>query len=361
MKIKISMLLILLALFVGCASDDDDEEGENRNDSDNSGAVDDQPGQPDEESPEPSDTDQKPEEKPDEDKGSFCFAGGALLYENEQQFVPCGSGEGRFQRQVCQSGKFVNAGDCIDGLVDIPATEFLMGCNETLESSCNQDNVPQHTVKVSAFTIDRFEVTVETFEACIAAGACTNGNAEEPQYRTSEETDSCNIGNPDRANHPVNCVTWYGAKALCEWRGMRLPTEAEWEAAARSGKPQIYPWGNTPSASCDVAVMRSSANGCGFNSTFPIGSKPAGATESGLYDMAGNAAEFTNDWYLPGFYSTEEASSDDTQGPAEPDQNAFKVVRGGSYIYGDDKMRASFRSGAGMDDTAIDFGFRCVK
>ena len=231
----------------------------------------------------------------------------------------------------------------------------------TLESKCNQDNVPQHTVRVSAFTIDRFEVTAALFEACIEAGACTNGNADEPQYRTSEDTDSCNIGNPDRANHPVNCVTWYGAKALCEWRGMRLPTEAEWETAAKSGKPQIYPWGNSPAASCDVAVMRSSANGCGFNSTFPIGSKPAGATENGLYDMAGNVAEFTNDWYLAGFYSTDEASQADTQGPGEPDQNAFKVVRGGSYIYGDDKMRASFRSGAGMDDSAIDFGFRCVK
>ena len=77
--------------------------------------------------------------------------------------------------------------------------------------------------------------------------------------------------------------------------------------------------------------------------------------------MAGNVAEFTNDWYLAGFYSTDEASQADTQGPGEPDQNAFKVVRGGSYIYGDDKMRASFRSGAGMDDSAIDFGFRCVK
>lgn len=359
MKIKISMLLILLLLFVGCAGDEDDEGGEVMNDSDNAGAVDDTPELPDDDTAGPSDD--RPEERPDEDKGSFCFAGGALLYENEQQFIPCGSGEGKFQRQICQNGKFVNAGDCISGLVDIPASEFMMGCNETLESKCNQDNVPQHTVRVSAFTIDRFEVTVALFEACIEAGACTNGNADEPQYRTSEDTDSCNIGNPDRANHPVNCVTWYGAKALCEWRGMRLPTEAEWETAAKSGKPQIYPWGNSPAASCDVAVMRSSANGCGFNSTFPIGSKPAGATENGLYDMAGNVAEFTNDWYLAGFYSTDEASQDDTQGPGEPDQNAFKVVRGGSYIYGDDKMRASFRSGAGMDDSAIDFGFRCVK
>ena len=346
-------------IFAGCASDEDDEGGEVMNDSDNAGAVDDTPELPDDDTAGPSDD--RPEERPDEDKGSFCFAGGALLYENEQQFIPCGSGEGKFQRQICQNGKFVNAGDCISGLVDIPASEFMMGCNETLESKCNQDNVPQHTVRVSAFTIDRFEVTVALFEACIEAGACTNGNADEPQYRTSEDTDSCNIGNPDRANHPVNCVTWYGAKALCEWRGMRLPTEAEWETAAKSGKPQIYPWGNSPAASCDVAVMRSSANGCGFNSTFPIGSKPAGATENGLYDMAGNVAEFTNDWYLAGFYSTDEASQADTQGPGEPDQNAFKVVRGGSYIYGDDKMRASFRSGAGMDDSAIDFGFRCVK
>ena len=346
-------------IFAGCAGDEDDEGGEVMNDSDNAGAVDDTPELPDDDTAGPSDD--GPEERPDEDKGSFCFAGGALLYENEQQFIPCGSGEGKFQRQICQNGKFVNAGDCISGLVDIPASEFMMGCSETLESKCNQDNVPQHTVSVSAFTIDRFEVTVALFEACIEAGACTNGNADEPQYRTSEDTDSCNIGNPDRANHPVNCVTWYGAKALCEWRGMRLPTEAEWETAAKSGKPQIYPWGNSPAASCDVAVMRSSANGCGFNSTFPIGSKPAGATENGLYDMAGNVAEFTNDWYLAGFYSTDEASQADTQGPGEPDQNAFKVVRGGSYIYGDDKMRASFRSGAGMDDSAIDFGFRCVK
>ena len=107
--------------------------------------------------------------------------------------------------------------------------------------------------------------------------------------------------------------------------------------------------------------MKSSANGCGSNTTSPVGSKPDGASGLGINDLSGNVAEYTADWYEKNFYSTDEASQKDTQGPAEPEKDKYRVIRGGSYIYGESHTRASFRSSAKLDDPAIDFGFRCVK
>lgn len=305
-------------------------------------------------------TDTDDDEKTDVDQGLFCYSGGAVLYEGDQQFKMCPGDFNRVQKQICTNGKWVDEGDCILNYAVVPDSWFKMGCDPAIEGTCEEDNVPVHEPRLSEYSIDKFEVTVERFEQCIAAKACSNDNMEQPHYRTSNESYSCNIGNDERKNHPANCVTWYGAKAFCEWAGMRLPTEAEWEKAARSGNIQIYPWGNEPEPDCDYAIMKTVSNGCGFNVTFPVGTLPKGLSPFGLFDMGGNVAEYVSDWYDPEFYSSENAEDRDVSGPAEPGSDQFRVCRGGSYIYGEARMRTSFRSGCKMDDPAIDFGFRCA-
>jgi Uncharacterized conserved protein len=352
---KTALLFMLLAfLFAACGSDEEEET--NLNDNENIE-------EPDDAIPDAIVNDSEKEESDeDEDKApeSFCYAGGAVLYEGATQFRVCPGDNEKFQKQICKNGRWVDEGDCVFGSVTIPAGSFKMGCNGDLEGSCPEDTVPVHDVNLSSYVMDKFEVPVELFELCMAENICTNDDPEKPHYRTSAESDKCNIGNSERLNHPANCVTWHGAKAYCEWLGKRLPTEAEWENAAKSGKVQIYPWGNTPVASCDNTVMKSEANGCGSNVTSPIGSKAAGVSEHGIFDLSGNVAEYTNDWYEKKFYSTEEASNTDPQGPAEPEKDKYKVIRGGSYIYGENHTHASFRGSAKLDDPAIDFGFRCV-
>ena len=354
---KTALLFIFLAFFfAACGSEDEEETGSNDNGNESTEDPDDS--LPDVVS------DGNGMEKPDEDTEntpeSFCYSGGAVLYEGATQFKLCPDNSEKFQKQLCKNGKWVDDGDCVSGSVTIPAGSFKMGCDKDIEGSCPENTVPVHEVALSSYVMDKFEVPVELFELCMAENVCTNDNADEPHYRTSSDSYQCNIGNPERKNHPVNCVTWYGAKAYCEWLGKRLPTEAEWENAAKSGKVQIYPWGNTPVASCGNTVMDESARGCGSNTTSPIGSKAAGVSEHGIFDLSGNVAEYTIDWYEKKFYSTEEASKADTQGPAEPESDKYKVIRGGSYIYGESHTRASFRASAKLDDSAIDFGFRCV-
>ena len=353
---KTALLFIIFSAFIFAACGSDEDEEINLNDSDNTE-------EPDDALPDAIVVDNG-QETPDEDTEntpeSFCYSGGAILYEGASQFKVCPGDSEKFQQQICKNGKWVDEGDCVSGSAAIPAASFKMGCDKDLEGECPEDAVPVHEVALSSYVMDKFEVPVELFELCMAENVCTNDDPEKPHYRTSAEFDKCNIGNPDRKNHPANCVTWYGAKAYCEWLGKRLPTEAEWENAAKSGRVQIYPWGNNPAASCDNTVMKGEANGCGSNTTSPIGSKASGISEHGIFDLSGNVSEYTEDWYEKKFYSTEEASLQDTQGPAEPEKDKYKVIRGGSYIYGENHARSSFRGSAKLDAMDTDFGFRCV-
>lgn len=366
MKTKLFLFFLILSFLIACGSDEEEDEaqGAETQDSDAGETSENSAETPDNSLPEVPEDDSG-SETPDEEKQPeySCYAGGALLYEGEQQFKICEDDPEKFQKQLCQNGRLVDDGGCVSGTVSVPAGSFKMGCDETIEKKCPEDTVPLHEVGLSGYVMDKFEVTVGLFQKCIDENVCTNENAEEPHYRTSSENDQCNIGNPDRLNHPANCVTWYGAKAYCEWLGKRLPTEAEWEYAAKSGKSAMYPWGDTPKASCKNNVMydETKGDGCGNNVTFPIGSRADGVSEHGIYDLAGNVTEYTNDWYEKNFYSTAEAAQKDTQGPAEPEKNKSKVVRGGSFIYGEDRARSSFRSSAELDGSAINFGFRCVK
>ena len=146
------------------------------------------------------------------------------------------------------------------------------------------DVKPRHTVTVNSFEMAKTLVTVEQYKVCVDAKACTVPSAGP----------DCNWGVPGRGKHPVNCVDWQQAQTFSAWEGGRLPTEAEWEYAARSGgRDQKYPWGDSP-PTCEKAVFK----GCGTG-TAPVCSKPAGNTAQGLCDAAGNVWEWMEDRYHP--------------------------------------------------------------
>lgn len=303
-------------------------------------------------------------EKPDKDTdpGSFCFSGDAILYEGDQQFTMCSSDFNRVQKQICKNGKWVNEGSCILNYAVVPDGEFLMGCDLEKEGRCEENNVPVHELRLSEYSIDKFEVSTERYEQCIASGYCNNDDPEKPHYQTASDSYKCNIDNSDRENHPANCVSWYGAKAYCEWVEMRLPTEAEWEKAARAGNVQIFPWGNSPEPDCEYAIIKTVSAGCGDNVTYPIGTLPNGISPYGLYNMSGNVAEYVSDWYSSVFYEDEKALARDCSGPEQPEAGfeGYRVCRGGSYLYDGRRSRTAYRSSCKIDSFSSDIGFRCA-
>jgi formylglycine-generating enzyme required for sulfatase activity len=232
---------------------------------------------------------------------------------------------------------------------------YTMGCVSG-DGGCDNDEKPPHRVCVDDFYTGKTEVTVGQFRACVNDGGCAKDN-----FLTKDDGLYCNYGNPDRENHPMNCVSWNGAKEFTTWlsriTGMkvRLPSEAEWEYAAKNqGKDVIYPWGSSK-ATCEYAVMNDGGSGCGKKRTWPVCSKPNGKTAQGLCDMAGNVYEWCQDWYEWGYYEKSPEKN-----PKGPESGSYYVVRGGGFGYEAEDMRASGRRGGVPVEGGIGIGFRCV-
>lgn len=246
-------------------------------------------------------------------------------------------------------------------MVDIPAGEFQMGCNEAVDDQCYEDEYPYHAVTLSAYQIGKYEVTVGEYQQCVTNGACNN-NGDYTHYYTNTDESSCNLGADGKGSHPMQCVTWYGAKAYCEWIGRRLPTEAEWEKAARGIDGRIYPWGNEPIVSCDNAVIddenAGGIGGCGASGTMPVGSKPNGVSPYGAYDMVGSVWELVNDRYASDYYA-----SSPTNNPMGPETGDLSVLRGGAWTegYPDQSLRTSCRANGPPVYLSAVYGFRCAK
>ncbi|MBN2695537.1 formylglycine-generating enzyme family protein [bacterium] len=234
--------------------------------------------------------------------------------------------------------------DCSDGMCNIPAGTFMMG-SESGESN----EKPVHEVTLSAYKIDQYEVTVSQFEACVTAGNCSSGNY------SVYDSNSCNYNRSEFGNHPMNCVNWNGAVEYCQWKGKRLPTEAEWEYAARGNDGRVYPWGDQ-AVTCNYAVMDEGGDGCGEDRTWEVGSKQAGKSPFGLYDMSGNVYEWVNDWYLETY-----DSSSPTNNPQGPSSGEDKVLRGGGWRSSNNYLRSSYRYSLTPSNTYNSYGFRCAK
>jgi formylglycine-generating enzyme required for sulfatase activity len=228
--------------------------------------------------------------------------------------------------------------------VYVPAGSFSMGCHPE-DGACDAAESPYHEVAMSAFFIDRTETTQAEYGACVAAGACTPPLGRGP---------ACDA--PDRGAYPQTCVSWVQARAFCQWNGKDLPTEAQWEKAARGTDGRIYPWGNaTPT--CE----RSNHGGCAA-ALDPADSHPLGASPYGALNMAGNAGEFVADWWDPAYYAAPAALGPDPLGPASGVNDGF-VLRGAGFGFSDAYNRTSWRSGIGpkISGWASDYGFRCAR
>lgn len=214
-----------------------------------------------------------------------------------------------------------------------------------------EKNRPAHPVDVAAFYLDATEVTVAAYAKCARSGGCTAAATSDDHPDSSDDGRGplCNATVPGREDHPVNCVDFAQATAFCAWAGKRLPTEEEWEYAARGTDGRQYPWGNEPPAG--QLCWNGDGNDRGKrkrNSTCPVGSHPDSRSAFGVDDMAGNVAEWT--------------SSGDSRSYAHPREEAVRIMRGGSFEdYADRYVTAWMRD----DYPAIRFyhyiGFRCAK
>ncbi len=239
--------------------------------------------------------------------------------------------------------------DMEDYWVIIPAGKFLMGSSDEqiakalkLCSYCVfSDEQPQHWVDLPEYQIGKYEITNRQYAQCAKAGVCA-GKA----YAT------------DTAFHPVVNVTWYDAKTYCEWAGVRLPTEAEWEKAASwddgTKTKRTYPWGET--MDCSYANYNGKDGGNDFcvGETTPVGSYESGKSPYGLYDIAGNVWEWVSSLYmfypyLPDF------------GREDMSLEAFRVLRGGSWTSVDYSIRSALRRSYDPANSDQDLGFRCAR
>jgi serine/threonine-protein kinase len=217
-------------------------------------------------------------------------------------------------------------------MVSVPAGEFLMGSADS-DSEADSDEKPQHKVYLDAFWIDQTEVTKDQYQKCVDAGKCA----------------APGCSGTGKGDHPVVCVSWQDATNYCGWAGRRLPTEAEWEKAARGTDGRKYPWGNEAPNDKLLNYNRSVGN------TSAVGSYPSGASPYGALDMAGNVWEWTADWYNETYYQ-----SGSTQNPQGPASGSSRVLRSGSWLTTQWGVRAAARNKNDPGLRVDLVGFRCA-
>jgi formylglycine-generating enzyme required for sulfatase activity len=257
-------------------------------------------------------------------------------------------------------------------MLRIPGGTFVMGTEEGIGLE-----KPAHKVTLDPYCIDQFEVTVDDYKLCSDRGDCrraglTNKSANIAPTELAAFDALCNARDATvRAHHPVNCIDWEQAAQYCRTHDARLPTEAEWELAARGTDGRTYPWGDDPptperlnacGAECvawgrthSIAEQPMYTADDGWPSTAPIGSFPAGHSPYGLQDMAGNVWEWVADRY--GAYDAREATN--PRGPATGEE---RVVRGGSWNGAQPAwIRPTFRFHAPASNRTYGIGFRCAR
>ena len=215
-------------------------------------------------------------------------------------------------------------------MVLVPEGDFVMGSDNG-----DEDERPVHTVYLDEFYIDKYEVTNSDYRVCVVDGVC-----KPPQ-------DMTNYNNPEYENHPVVYVDWEMARTYCDWRDAQLPTEAQWEKAARGMDARTYPWGE------GIACSQANYLSC-IEDTQPFDSYAGSLSPYGAYNMAGNVWEWVADWYSPAYDVSE------TDNPVGAESGERRVLRGGGWNQHEYLLRTSARLGVVPTDVFLSFGFRCA-
>jgi formylglycine-generating enzyme required for sulfatase activity len=242
--------------------------------------------------------------------------------------------------------------DCPEGMLLIPAGTFYMGCDPYAQGlNCYGDQVPLHQVFLDDFFMDEYEATNSRYAACVAAGECS------PPHYAASYTRNPYFGNAGFSNYPVLNVDWFQAKDMCEYEGKRLPTEGEWEKAARGSEDlRRYPWG-TQAPDCTLLNYSPQTNEIDrcVGDTTEVGSYPGGASPYGILDMAGNVREWVADWYQANYYLESVFAN-----PIGPASGPGRSVRGGALVDSAEYMEIFDRYGPAPEDWSMVSGFRCV-
>ncbi len=239
----------------------------------------------------------------------------------------------RLKTEAGGLASIVRAWGCSNGMCAIPAGTFQMG-----STNGESDEEPVHAVTLAAFELDEFEVTVSQYAACVTAGGCTAaGGGSVSSY--------CNAGVSGRDNHPINCVDWHQATAYCGWAGKRLPTEEEWEYAARGTDGREYPWGNAAPGN-QLCWKGGGTNRLG---TCPVGSYPSGKSPFGVQDMSGNAWEWVSSLYASDY-------------SLQPTGTTYRGLRGGGWVNNAaSSVRSANRNNDASSYQSSSLGFRCAR
>jgi formylglycine-generating enzyme required for sulfatase activity len=237
-------------------------------------------------------------------------------------------------------------------MVFVPAGEFMMGgdadvplalCQKDF-GGCSRDRYtdeePPHLVYLGSYWIDQTEVTRAMYKQCVIAKVCDSPPTSNfAKYATGSY-----------ANHPANFVAWDQAKSYCEWVGANLPTEAQWEKAARGTDGRMYPWGE------EIDCTRTNYDGCTEGGTSTVGSYFTGASPYGALDMAGNVDEWVADWYDANYYKISPSSN-----PQGPTSGNDRVVRGGAWGFLENYVRSASRDKVDPTMKSDITGFRCAR
>ena len=264
----------------------------------------------------------------------------------------------------------------LENMVYIPEGDFLMG---SPEGEGAYDEHPRHKVYLNAYYIDKYEVTNAQFEEFVeATGYVTyaerkgegwvfwpdtrgplrlwrwrDANWQHPNTRQDPSTKQYIVGEPPPPIHPVVQVSWNDAQSYCKWAGKRLPTEAEWEKAAKGPDCRKWPWGDVFDANINGETTHANIAGSGI---MPFGSFATGVSPYGAYNMGGNVREWVTDWYSPDYYTHSPVKN-----PKGPDDGRFRVLRGGSWreikSY---QVLSSSRYYKPPDYSSNFIGFRCA-
>ena len=252
---------------------------------------------------------------------------------------------------VIQLSAFAQKGDDLTDMILIPGGQFMMGSDE---SNANSHEKPSHSIHLDAYYIDKFEVTRADYEEFILARGYQRSefwSKEGWNFIQENEIDmppQWNVKMFANPNFPASGISWYEAEAYANWRGKRLPTEAEWEKASKGNTGYHYPWGSSFDSTHILYV--------GLSRLLTVESFPSGASPYGGLDMAGSVWEWVSDWYSEDYYKNSPLKN-----PKGPDSGTQKILRGGSWRSNRRQFRCSYRYPNEPQWRQVDVGFRLAK